>query len=58
MSGVGGTDCRKLKQAFLAGGLNVKELNNHEFWADGYIYSFPTSGEGEPRMIRCIRCPK
>ena len=54
----GGSDCRKLRLSYQAAGMNVKELNDHEFWSDGYIYSFPSNGMGTPRMIRCIRCPK
>ena len=53
----GGTDCRKLLKSFQAADMKVREINDHEFWADGYIYRFPSNGMGSPNMIRCIRCP-
>jgi hypothetical protein len=51
----GGTDCQKLLKSYKAADMNVKEINDHEFWCDGFIYRFPSNGMGRPEMIRKIR---
>ena len=53
----GGSDARKLGKSYEAAGMNVRWINDHEFWADGYIYRFPSNGMGTPDMIRCYKCP-
>jgi hypothetical protein len=52
MSGIGGTSCRKLKAALRAGGVEVRDINDHEFWADGYRYVFDASGENQIDFVR------
>lgn len=52
MSGVGGTSCQKLIKTFRAGGLEVRVINDHEFWCDGYRYVFDKTGEEQIGFIR------
>lgn len=52
MSGIGGTQCQKLIKSFKAAGMEVREINDHEFWCDGYRYIFDKTGENQIGFVR------